>query len=342
MILVLALAAGLYGIGAAMGAPSRARWTMIGVLLAAVVLVQLVLPGGHPLRAATGGDVRLWLLVLAAGLLVWGYRALLAAARRRARVAPVATPGTFSETELGRYARHMMLREIGGQGQKKLKSAKVLVIGAGGLGSPALMYLAASGVGTIGVIDDDVVEGSNLQRQIIHTDDRIGQDKVQSAALAMTALNPFITVRPCKQRLTAENAAALFAEYDLILDGCDNFATRYLANAEAARAGKPLISAAITQWEGQISLYDPARGAPCYQCIFPQAPAAGLVPTCAEAGVVSPLPGVMGAMMALEAIKEISGAGEGLRGRMIIYDALYGETRVMRLARRDDCPVCSG
>lgn len=342
MIVVLVMAATLYATGALIGTPVRRRWIAIAGLLVAVVLVQLVLPAGHSLRVATGGDARLWLLVLAASLLVWGYRGLLGMARRRARSAPAAKVGTFSETELGRYARHMMLREIGGPGQKKLKSAKVLVIGAGGLGSPALMYLAAAGVGTIGVVDDDVVEGSNLQRQIIHTDDRIGQDKVQSAALAMRALNPFIEVRPFKLRLTAENAAVLFAEFDLILDGCDNFSTRYMANAEAARLGKPLISAAITQWEGQISLYDPAGGAPCYQCIFPQAPAEGLVPTCAEAGVVSPLPGVVGAMMALEAIKEICGAGEGLRGRMLIYDALYGETRVMRLSRSEDCPVCGG
>lgn len=222
----------------------------------------------------------------------------------------------------------------------KLKQARVLVIGAGGLGSPALLYLAAAGVGTIGVVDDDVVEASNLQRQVIHTDDRLGQPKVFSAQAQITALNPFITVHPHRRRLTEDDAKTLFADYDLILDGTDNFDTRYMINRVATAAGKPLIAAAITQWEGQISLYDPANGAPCYQCIFPQAPAPGLAPSCAEAGVMGALPGVLGAMMAVEAIKEITDAGQSLRGRMLFYDALYAENRQMRLKPRPDCPVC--
>jgi molybdopterin-synthase adenylyltransferase len=216
----------------------------------------------------------------------------------------------------------------------------VLVVGAGGLGSPALLYLAAAGGGTIGVIDDDSVEGSNLQRQIIHTDDRIGMPKVQSATIAMRALNPFVELRPYQRRLDAETAAALVADYDLVLDGTDNFDTRYLVNRACAEAGKPLISAAITQWEGQISLYDPAHGGPCYECVFPERPQPGIVPTCAEAGVAAPLPGIIGAMMAMEAVKHITGAGEGLRGRLMIHDALYGETRVIGVKPRPDCPVC--
>jgi molybdopterin/thiamine biosynthesis adenylyltransferase len=271
------------------------------------------------------------------------YRRGLRALRARADAgagAPAAQTGPFSDTELNRYARHIVLREIGGTGQRKLKEARVLVIGAGGLGSPALMYLAASGVGTIGVVDDDVVDGSNLQRQVIHTDDRIGMPKVFSAQTQMQALNPFITVRPYHRRLTEADAETLFAEYDLILDGTDNFDTRYMVNSVCVRLGKPLIAAAITQWEGQIALYDPARGGPCYECVFPERPAPGLVPSCAEAGVIAPLPGVLGSMMALEAIKLLTGAGEPLRGAMLIYDGLYGETRRITTKPRPGCPVC--
>ncbi|WP_420857574.1 HesA/MoeB/ThiF family protein [Marivivens marinus] len=342
MIPVLAMAAVLWGVGAAMGAPHRARWVMLGVLFAGVAAIQIALPEGAPLREATGGDIRLWLLLAGFAAVALAYRTLLRRVRARAQQAPVAPAqtGTFSEAELGRYARHMMLREIGGPGQKKLKQSRVLVIGAGGLGSPALLYLAAAGVGTIGVVDDDIVDGSNLQRQVIHTDARIGQPKAFSALEQMVAVNPFITVKPYNRRLDEAAAETLFADYDLILDGTDNFDTRYMVNRVAARLGKPLISAAMTQWEGQISLYDPAKGGPCYQCVFPEAPAPGLVPTCAEAGVAGPLPGVIGSMMALEAVKAITGAGEGLRGRLMIYDGLYAEARVMTVKRRDDCPAC--
>lgn len=339
MMLVVLLAAALWGLGWAMRTPQRLRWRIIAALWVAVVLVNLVLPSGHPLRVATGGDARVWVVLAGVGALIYGYRRGLQRLRRP-EVAEVAKPGAFSEAELDRYARHILLREIGGPGQRKMKNARVLVVGAGGLGSPALLYLAAAGVGTIGVIDDDVVDGSNLQRQIIHADQRIGMAKVQSAEIAMKALNPFIAVRPYQRRLVEEIAAELLADYDLVLDGSDNFDTRYMVNRVCAAAGKPLISAAITQWEGQISLYDPARGAPCYECVFPVRPAPGMVPTCAEAGVVAPLPGVIGAMMAMEAVKQITGAGEGLAGRLLIHDALYAETRVIKISKRADCPVC--
>ncbi|MBE0412081.1 molybdopterin-synthase adenylyltransferase MoeB [Yoonia sp.] len=342
MIMVGAMIAALWGIGAVMKAPHQARWTMIAILLVAVMVLQLVLPAGHPLRAATGGDARLWGLVIAFGFIVWGYRQLLR--RLRARVAgnaaPVVASDTFSPTELDRYARHIMLREVGGPGQKALRNARVLVIGAGGLGAPALQYLAAAGVGTIGVIDDDLVENANLQRQVIHLDRNIGMPKVHSAAEAMTAQNPFVTVRPYHRRLEADIVGALFADYDLVLDGTDNFATRYLVNRTAVALGKPLIAAALTQWEGQISLYDPAHGTPCYACVFPIAPDAALVPSCAEAGVIGPLPGVIGAMMAVEAVKQITDAGQGLGGRLLIYDALYAQTRTIAIKPRADCPVC--
>ena len=341
MIIVFVMAGVLWGMGMAMGAPKRARWTMIGILIGAVVLAQLVLPDGSPLREATGGDVRLWGLLLGFAAVGFGYRALLRMVRKRAEKPVVAVPKVgFSDTELDRYARHIMLREVGGQGQKALSNAKVLVVGAGGLGSPALQYLAAAGVGTIGVIDDDVVDNANLQRQIIHTDARIGDPKVQSAADAITAQNPFVTVRPYKRHLTAQDAAGIIGDYDLVLDGTDNFEARYLVNATCAALGKPLIAAALTQWEGQISLYDPASDAPCFACIFPDAPDPALVPSCAEAGVIGPLPGVVGSMMALEAVKEITGAGESLRGRLMIYDALYSQVRVVKAKRRPDCAVC--
>ncbi len=344
MIMVLSMAAVLWGIGAIMKAPYRARWIMLGALIAGVLVEQVVLPDGHPLREATGGDARLWLLILGFAGVIWLYRLGLGGLRRRAEagrgaVAP-ADPAKFSQSELDRYSRHILLHDIGGPGQKALKAARVLVVGAGGLGSPVLMYLAASGVGTIGVIDDDVIDPSNLQRQVIHRDGWIGSPKVHSAEMAIREQNPYVTVRPYNRRLTAEIAAELLADYDLVLDGSDNFATRYLVNAACVAAGKPLISAAMTQWEGQIGLYDSARGTACYQCVFPEAPAPGLVPTCSEAGVAGPLPGIIGSIMALEAVKHIVGAGQTLAGRLMIYDGLYADARVMTVSRRAECPVC--
>lgn len=344
MLLVLFLMAALYGLGVWMGASRAARWSMVAMVYGAVLLLHLILPDGHPLRMSTGESPALWLMLGGAAVLVLAYRFVLLRLKEKAqKAAPMPEPqAPFSDTELNRYARHIVLREIGGPGQKALKDARVLVIGAGGLGSPALLYLAAAGVGTIGVIDEDVVDNSNLQRQVIHRDADISTPKVQSAARAMQAQNPFVTVRPYQRRFDEKIAADLLKEYDLLLDGTDNFDTRYLANRAAVAAGIPLVSGALSQWEGQISVFDPASGAPCYQCIFPEAPAPGLAPSCAEAGVIGPLPGVIGAMMAVEAIKVITRAGAPLRGDMLIYDALYGETRRMKLKRRPDCPVCGG
>jgi len=340
MTLVFLLGAGLWGLGYGLGLPHRLRWAMIGGLWATVVVVHLLLPAEAPLRLATGGDARVWLVLGLVAALGFGYRKLLILLRKRAMPVEPATQAAFRPAELDRYARHILLREIGGPGQQRLKAARVLVVGAGGLGSPALLYLAAAGVGTLGVIDDDLVEGSNLQRQIIHTDQRIGMAKVQSATLAVQALNPFIEVRPYQRRLEAGIAADLIADFDLVLDGSDNFDTRYLVNRICAAQGKPLISAAMTPWEGQISLYDPARGAPCYECVFPVRPAPGLVPACAEAGVAAPLPGIIGSLMAMEAVKQITGAGQTLAGRLLIYDALFAEMRVIGMTKRADCAVC--
>ena len=342
MLLVLGLAAAIWGIGAAMKVPLSARWPMLGLLYVAVLIIHIILPAGHPLRMATGESAAFWGILGGAVALVLAYRWLLGRVRARAQPKDQTLPksGSFTETELDRYARHIVLREIGGVGQKSLKNARVLVIGAGGLGAPALQYLGAAGVGTIGVIDDDIVENTNLQRQVIHTDARIGTPKVFSAQEALKAQNPFIMVKPYNRRFEEVIAKDLFSDFDLVLDGTDNFDTRYLANATAVGLGIPLVSGALTQWEGQISVFDPKTEGPCYQCVFPQAPAAELAPNCAEAGVLGPLPGVIGAMMAVEAVKLITGAGTPMRGQLLIYDALYGETRTIRVKPRADCPVC--
>jgi len=344
MSLVLGLAAVIWGGGHIAGWSRGIRMAFIGSLLAVVIISHLVLPEGHPIRFATGGAAMPWLILVSVGILVWGYLLVLsrlksAAEDKTPKADPMDKP-LFSDTELERYARHIMLREIGGPGQKALKQAKVLVIGAGGLGAPALSYLGAMGVGTIGIIDDDTVENSNLQRQVIHTDARIGMPKVHSAKEAIQAQNPYVQVNCYHRRLTEDIAADLFADYDLILDGTDNFETRYLSNRTAVKLRKPLISGALSQWEGQLSVFDPANGAPCYQCVFPEAPAPELAPSCAEAGVSAALPGVIGSMMAQEAMKLITGAGEVLRGEMFMYDGLYGETRKIRLNKRKDCPTC--
>ena len=254
----------------------------------------------------------------------------------------VEVPRSFSAEQRERYSRHLLVPEVGVEGQQKLLDARVLLLGAGGLGSPTALYLAAAGVGTLGIVDDDVVDLSNLQRQVIHTDARQGMPKVFSAQKSIAAINPHVEVRPYHRMLTAEIAAALFAEYDLIIDGTDSFAARAMINHAAVAVGKPVVAGAISAWEGQVTIYDPARGAPCMACVFPKAPAPGLSATCAETGVVGALPGVIGAMMAMEAVKRITGAGAGLAGRMLIHDALMGESREIKLARRGDCPVCGG
>ncbi len=343
MALVLVAAALVWFVGGRLGWPSQARLIGLGLLYVAVLALTIALPAGTPLRRALGGSPGEWLVLGAFAALVVGYSRGLG--RVRAKVRPEnrpkdRPPGTFAPGEIDRYARHVVLRDIGGPGQARLKEARILVVGAGGLGSPALLYLAAAGVGTLGVIDDDRVEVTNLQRQVIHTDGRVGMPKVFSAEQAMRALNPYVTVRPYHRRLTAEIAGELVGDYDLVLDGCDDLETRHVVNRACAAARVPLVSGALSPWEGQLSTYAPFSGTPCYACVFPETSGAGLAPTCAEAGVLSPLPGILGAMMAAEAIKEITGAGQGYRGRMAIHDALWGEHRTITLARRPDCPVC--
>lgn len=251
----------------------------------------------------------------------------------------------LSDDEIERYQRHILLRDVGGPGQQKLKRARVLVIGAGGLGSPVLLYLAAAGVGTLGVIDDDTVALSNLQRQIIHTTDRVGTLKTDSAAATITALNPHVEVRRHAERLTAENALEIIGGYDLVADGCDNFATRFLVNDACYFARVPLVSAAVGQFEGQVTTFRgfeaDADGTPYpnYRCLIAEAPPPGLVPTCEEAGILGALVGIIGSIQALEVMKEIVGIGHSLTGRLLIYDALEARMRTITLPWTPDNPL---
>jgi molybdopterin/thiamine biosynthesis adenylyltransferase len=243
---------------------------------------------------------------------------------------------SFSEQEVERYARHLVLREIGGPGQQKLKAAKVLLVGVGGLGAPAGLYLAAAGVGRLGLLDPDEVSLSNLQRQVLYGTDDIGRGKALSAGHRLSQLNPEIELEPIPERLTATNARALVRPYDLVIDGTDDFETRFAVNTACVAEGKPLVSGAIGRWSGQVGIFP---GKPCYQCLVPEIPPDA--ETCSAVGVVGALAGVIGAMMALEAVKLIAGAGEPLSGRLLIYDALDGETRTVRVGADPACPICA-
>jgi molybdopterin/thiamine biosynthesis adenylyltransferase len=243
---------------------------------------------------------------------------------------------SFSDQEVERYARHLVLREIGGPGQQKLKAARVLMVGVGGLGAPAALYLAAAGVGALGLLDPDQVALSNLQRQVLYGVQDIGRDKVLAAGLRLSQLNPETDVIPIRETLTEANARDLIADYDLVLDGTDDFATRFAVNAACVAMGKPLVSGAIGRWSGQVGVFG---GKPCYRCLTPQIPPDA--ETCSMVGVVGALAGVVGSMMALEAIKVLTGAGEPLTSRLWIYDGLDGESRTVRLTADPACPVCA-
>ena len=264
---------------------------------------------------------------------------------KRVCYAPVmsaAPPPTLSPAELARYSRHILLDQIGVEGQRRLAGAKVLIVGAGGLGSPAALYLAAAGVGTLGIADFDRVEEHNLQRQLLHGTASVGKLKTESAAARIADVNPFVRVQPHLEGVTVENAVKLFSGYDVVLDGSDNFATRYLNNDAAFLARKPLVFGSIFKFEGQVAVFDPARGGPCYRCLFPEPPPPGSVPNCGEAGVVGALCGVIGSLQALEAIKLIVGFGEPLLGRMLTYDALRQQFTTLTLLRDPHCPLCGG
>ncbi|MBX3028152.1 molybdopterin-synthase adenylyltransferase MoeB [bacterium] len=245
----------------------------------------------------------------------------------------------FTADQLNRYSRHFLLPEVGEAGQAKLLDAKVLCIGAGGLGSPTAFYLAAAGVGTIGIVDMDVVDVSNLQRQILHTNDRVGMPKVESAQKTLNALNPDIKVIGYQERVSSENIMELIRDYDVIVDGCDNFPTRYLVNDACYIAKKPNVHGSIFQFEGQATVFYPDQG-PCYRCLFPEPPPPGAAPSCQEAGVLGVLPGLVGCVQALETMKLILGAGRPLIGRMIYFDTLSMELRIHKLRRDPACPLC--
>ncbi len=261
---------------------------------------------------------------------------------------PVETPPQLTDAQRERYSRHILLPEVGEAGQAKLLESKVLLLGAGGLGSPALMYLAAAGVGTLGIVDADVVDASNLQRQIVHATSRVGMPKVESAAKFVADLNPDVKVVPHKERLTSANVERLFSDYQIVIDGTDNFPTRYLVNDASVWMGKPVVHGSIFRFDGQVTTFVSDRAAsklgvtagPCYRCLYPEPPPPHLAPSCQEAGVLGILCGIIGTVQATEAIKLLLGRGTSLAGRLLTYDSLKMRFRELRLRRAPDCPVC--
>ena len=249
-------------------------------------------------------------------------------------------PKVLSADQQTRYSRHLLIPEVGEAGQQKLLDSKVLLMGAGGLGSPAAYYLAAAGIGTLGVIDSDVVDRSNLQRQIIHTDDRVGMPKVESAQLTLQGLNPDINVVPYHTRLTAENVMEVFGGYDLVLDGGDNFPTRYLVNDACVHLGIPCVHGSVYRFDGQVTVFTPGDDGPCYRCLYPEPPPPELAPSCQEAGVLGVLPGIIGLLQATEAIKVLLGIGSNLVGRLLCFDALDMKFRELKLRRDTECKMC--
>lgn len=250
------------------------------------------------------------------------------------------TERELTDAQLERYARHVILDEVGEEGQLRLLASKVCVIGAGGLGSPVLLYLAAAGVGTLGIVDFDTVDVTNLQRQIIHTADDVGDAKVASAAEKIEALNPEVRVIEHRTRLTASNALELLEPYDLVVDGSDTFESRYLANDACHFLGKTLVSASLVRFEGQLTTFKTAEGGPCYRCLFPTAPDPSLAPRCDTVGIFGAIAGVMGALQATEVLKELLGLGAGMTGRLLLYDALDQATHTVRTKRDPNCALC--
>lgn len=294
--------------------------------------IVLYCQGGHRSALAASSLVAMGyghVRSLAGGIAAW-----------RTAGGPIEKPQVFSAEQRSRYSRHILLPEVGEKGQATLLKSRVLLLGAGGLGSPSAYYLAAAGVGTLGIIDSDVVEESNLQRQILHNTRRVGRPKVESAAETITQLNPDVKIKSHNVRLTEHNAVELLSGYDLIVDGADNFPTRYLLNDASVMLRIPVIHASIYRFEGQLTTFLPFVG-PCYRCLYPEPPPPELAPSCQEAGVLGVLPGVVGVLQATEAIKLLLGLGDSLVGRLLLYDALAATLREVKLRRDPDCPVCS-
>lgn len=246
----------------------------------------------------------------------------------------------FTEEQIMRYSRHIILKEVGGKGQENICNARIFIMGAGGLGSPAALYLAAAGVGTIGIADNDVVDLSNLQRQVLHTTADVGKAKVFSAEETLSAINPNVNLIAYKERVTSENVMDIIRDYDIVLDGSDNFPTRYLINDACFFAGKTLISGSILRFDGQATIFKPHAGGPCYRCLYPEIPPAGFVPSCSEAGILGPVAGAIGVLQATEALKEIIGVGDPLVGRLSVFDALTTSFRELKVRKDPDCELC--
>ena len=253
---------------------------------------------------------------------------------------PIETPPELTEAQRDRYSRHILLPEVGEAGQAKLLGSKVLLLGAGGLGSPAALYLAAAGVGTLGLVDGDVVDASNLQRQILHATSRVGMPKVDSAEKALQDLNPDVKVVKFQERLMSDNVERIFSDFDVVVDGCDNFPTRYLVNDASIFLDKPVVHGSIFRFEGQVTTFVPKSGGPCYRCLYPEPPPPHLAPSCQEAGVLGILPGIVGVIQATEAIKLLLGRGTPLNGRLLTYDSLRMKFGELKLRRDKTCPVC--
>ena len=258
----------------------------------------------------------------------------------RVSVVDLGVTMNFTEEQIMRYSRHIILKEVGGKGQDKICKAKVFIMGAGGLGSPAALYLAAAGVGTIGIADDDVVDLSNLQRQVLHATSDVGKAKVFSAEETLSAINPNVKLIAYKERVTSENVREIIRDYDIVLDGSDNFPTRYLINDACFFAKKTLISGSILRFDGQVTVFKSHAGGPCYRCLYPEIPPAGFVPSCSEAGILGPVAGTIGVLQATEALKEILGIGDQLIGRLSVFDALNTTFREVKIRKDPDCELC--
>jgi molybdopterin/thiamine biosynthesis adenylyltransferase/rhodanese-related sulfurtransferase len=299
--------------------PSRPVVAYCAVGVRSLAAAQTLAAMGYPDVASMAGGIEAW--------------------QREGRDAQ--GPDGLTPLQRQRYSRHLLIPEVGPAGQQRLLASKVLVVGAGGLGSPAALYLAAAGVGTLGIVDFDVVDLSNLQRQVLHTTDRVGEAKVASAARTLGALNPDVRVVAHEALLAPDNAAGIIAGYDVVIDGTDSFDTRYALNDAAVAAGIPVVHASVYRFEGQLSVFVPGKG-PCYRCLYPSPPPPELAPNCSAVGVLGVVPGIMGLLQANEALKLLLGAGAPLVGRLLLFDALDGEFRELEIRRDPDCPACSG
>ena len=343
MLLILLIATIFIGVLAFLGVRKKIIFTTVLTAYISIFLIIFFLPENTPVRLVLGVSFSEWISLSFIFLIILGYVIVLKKIKisNMAKYSSNSSKNDMTEVEIERYARHLVLKDIGGQGQQRLRNAKVLVIGAGGLGNPVSMYLAGAGVGSIGIIDNDFVSLSNLQRQILYREHDVGKSKVFATQKNILEINPHVEIKPYNRLLDSGNAQKLISEYDIIIDGSDNLKTRYLVNFACVKEKKPLISGAISQWEGQVSLFDPNKNYPCYSCIFPESDKDNLTRSCADVGVLSSLPGVIGSLMAVEAIKEITGVGDSLRGQLFLYDAMSCKTRKIETERNKNCKVCS-